>query len=279
MPKLTYADADGAAAEHIVRDAPVTIGRSAECDIRISGADVARLHAVVEPSGAKLRVRDQGSGAGTWVNGEKVADAVLDNGDEFRVGEVTFKVAPGGASGSSRRGGGEGDGEGGAAGGSSRRTSRRPQREILGGVRLSKTQQTIIKIVCAAIMVLSAVGIMWLIKHWRAKPDVIYQTTVTYVNPEDEPKKLMADAVELTRNSKEAERSGDIKVAFELITKAKNSAEKALELITALDEKHPGPTYWKLHDLRSEMTTQTATISSEAFRLEMQAARAGSGGN
>ena len=72
MPKLAYTDADGAPAEHLVRDEPVTIGKSANCDIRISGEGIARLHAVVEPSGTKLRVRDQESSGGTWVGGEKV---------------------------------------------------------------------------------------------------------------------------------------------------------------------------------------------------------------
>ena len=98
MPKLAYTDADGAPAEHVVRDEPVTIGKSATCDIRISGEDVARLHAIVEPSGTKLRVRDQDSRGGTWVGGEKVTDALLDDGDEFKLGGVTFKVARGGGS-------------------------------------------------------------------------------------------------------------------------------------------------------------------------------------
>ena len=134
MPKLTYTDADGAQAEHVVRDAPVTIGRSAECDVRISGDGIGRLHAVVEPSGGKLRVKDQDSRDGTWVGEEKVTDALLGDGEEFRVGSVTFTVALSGGSASSRRAGADGeDGER----KSSRRISQRPKREILGGIRVT----------------------------------------------------------------------------------------------------------------------------------------------
>ncbi|MHC5056138.1 MAG: FHA domain-containing protein [Planctomycetota bacterium] len=277
MPKLTYTDADGAPAEHIVRDEPVTIGRSAECDIRLSGEGVGRLHAVVEPSGAELRVRDQDSREGTWVNDEKVADALLGDGDEFRVGGVAFKVTLGGAGASSRRSGAEGEGEDGERR-SSRRVSRRPQREILGGIRLSKTQQTIIKIVCAAVMALSALGIMWLINYARNRP-VVYIDRKTYVDPQAEPKKLIADALELARSAREAEQAGNTGVANELIQDAKGRAEKARDLITALDEKHPGPTYWQLHELAADINKNAATISSEAFRLEMQAQKSDAGGD
>ena len=277
MPKLTYTDAGGEPAEHVVRDAPVTIGRSAECDIRLSGDGVGRLHAVVEPSGAKVRIRDQESREGTWVGDEKVTDAILGDGDEFRVGAVSFRVTLGGAGASSRRSGAGGEGADGEGTGS-RRASRRPQREILGGIRLSKTQQTIIKIVCAAIMALSALGIMWLINYWRNRP-VVYVTNVTYVDPQAEPKKLIADALELARSARAAEQAGDTKLANELIQDAKERAEKARDLITALDEKHPGPTYWQLHDLAAEINKNAATISSEAFRLEMQTQNAGGGGD
>ncbi|MHC4250034.1 MAG: FHA domain-containing protein [Planctomycetota bacterium] len=279
MPKLTYTDADGAPAEHIVRDEPVTIGRSAECDIRLSGEGVDRLHAVVEPSGAKLRVRDQDSREGTWVNDEKVTDALLGDGDEFRVGSVPFKVTLGGAGASSRRSvpAGEGEGEDGERR-SSRRVSKRPQREILGGIRLSKTQQTIIKVVCAAVMALSALGIMWLINYARNRP-VVHVNRVTYVNPQDEPKKLIADALGLVRSAREPEQAGNTGVANELIQDAKERAEKARDLITALDEKHPGPTYWQLHELAADINKNAATISSEAYRLEVQVESDSAGGN
>jgi len=278
MPKLAYTDADGAPAEHVVRDEPVTIGKSATCDIRISGEGVARLHAVVEPSGTKLRVRDQESSGGTWVGGEKVTDAVLGDGDEFKVGGVTFKVARGGGA-SSRRWAGQGDeGEDGGPR-SSRRSARRPKKEILGGARLSKTQQTIIKIVCAAVMLFCAAVIIGMINHWRKGPGVIHINKKTYVNLEDEPKKLMADAVEIARRARDAEQAGRTAEAYELMKSAKESAERAVALMVDLDEKHPGPTYWKLHKLRAEMTTRSATINSEAFRLEMQATRDGAGGD
>jgi pSer/pThr/pTyr-binding forkhead associated (FHA) protein len=273
MPKLTYTDTEGAPSEHTVRDAPVTIGRSAECDVRISGDGVGRLHAVVEPSDGKLRVKDQGSRDGTWVGEEKVTDALLGDGDAFRVGGVTFTVALSGGSASSRRAGAEGeDGER----KSSRRISQRPKREILGGIRLSKTQQIIIKIVCAVVILFCIAAIFGLIDKWR-NPSVEYAPRVTYVNQEDEPRKLVADAVELARSARAAEQGGSVDVAFELITKAKKSAEEARDLITVLAEKHPGDTYWRLHELAAEINKQTATINSEAFRIEMQIQKAGGG--
>ena len=148
--------------------------------------------------------------------------------------------------------------------------------EILGGIRLSKTQQIIIKIVCAVVILFCIAAIFGLIDKWR-NPSVEHVPRVTYVNQEDKPRKLIDDAVELARSARAAEQGGSIDVAFELITKAKESAEEARDLITVLAEKHPGETYWKLHSLAAEINKQTATINSEAFRLEMQVEKAGGG--
>ena len=286
MPKLRYTDAEGAPAEHVVSDAPVTIGRSAECDIRLAGADVARLHAVVEASGTKLRVRDQESREGTWVGDEKVTDALLGNGDEFRIGGVSFEVSLGGGGvgggGSSRRSArsGEGEGKDGAEGKGSRRAFQRPRREILGGVRLSKTQQTIVKIVCAVVILFCIAVMIGLINYWQNRP-VEYSSTENrniYVDQEGKPKRLSKEARELARSAREAEQAGRTREAYKLFTEAKEKAEEARTLITELAEKHSGPTYWKLHSTAGEIANQATTISSEAFRLEMQVQRDDAGG-
>jgi pSer/pThr/pTyr-binding forkhead associated (FHA) protein len=53
---------------------------------------MSRLHFAVECTGGITRIQDLNSSNGTWVNGRRVSDAVLDDGDEITAGRVTFGV-------------------------------------------------------------------------------------------------------------------------------------------------------------------------------------------
>ncbi|MEO5617720.1 MAG: FHA domain-containing protein [Candidatus Eisenbacteria bacterium] len=48
-------------------------------------------HAVVIVEAGQVLLTDPGSTNGSFVNGEKVARAVLENGDELRLGESVFR--------------------------------------------------------------------------------------------------------------------------------------------------------------------------------------------
>ena len=69
-----------------------TIGRSQSCGISLSVAHLSRKHAqlVVTPTG--VRVEDLNSSNGTFVNGKKIQQANLRNGDELSFDTLKFKV-------------------------------------------------------------------------------------------------------------------------------------------------------------------------------------------
>lgn len=71
----------------------VTIGRSG-CDLIVDDPELSRRHAKIEIRGAAARLHDLGSTNGTFVGGERIKQAELDNRGKFRVGshEIAFVV-------------------------------------------------------------------------------------------------------------------------------------------------------------------------------------------
>jgi len=73
--------------------APTTvIGRRPDCNLQIPAKDVSRLHCQIAIEGGAVTLKDLGSTNGTYVNGERVDEAVLRPGDKVRVGPVVFTV-------------------------------------------------------------------------------------------------------------------------------------------------------------------------------------------
>ena len=68
-------------------------------DLQIDSNQVSREHAVITRHGKKFRVRDLGSTNGTFVNGEQIEQATLNDGDLLVIAEVelTFFCGGGGA--------------------------------------------------------------------------------------------------------------------------------------------------------------------------------------
>ena len=64
----------------------VTIGRRSSHDVHLSGGDVSRDHADIERTGDRFTLRDRGSRAGTFVNGEPITERILEHGDRIHVG-------------------------------------------------------------------------------------------------------------------------------------------------------------------------------------------------
>ena len=78
---------------------PVTIGRSADCDLALGwDREVSRLHAQLEPAGPQWVLVDDGlSRNGSFVNGERVIGRrVLRDGDRLCFGEtpVIYRASP-----------------------------------------------------------------------------------------------------------------------------------------------------------------------------------------
>jgi hypothetical protein len=87
-----YSDSSGAARRVAVEKSPFRIGRAESADLRVESAEVSREHAeIVERNGMWL-VRDLGSTNGTHVNGKRIQEALLTDGDIVRVAEseLTF---------------------------------------------------------------------------------------------------------------------------------------------------------------------------------------------
>jgi pSer/pThr/pTyr-binding forkhead associated (FHA) protein len=72
-------------------------GRSVACDIFLDDITVSREHAHFIRNGTEFLVRDAGSLNGTYVNRDRVAEAVLEAGDEVQIGKYRLTFYPGAA--------------------------------------------------------------------------------------------------------------------------------------------------------------------------------------
>jgi len=74
------------------------IGRSTAADIVLDDSSVSRRHAVIVHRGGRTRILDDRSLNGVFVNGERVGEAVLSDGDGIAIGRVTarYHEVPGG---------------------------------------------------------------------------------------------------------------------------------------------------------------------------------------
>ncbi len=73
-------------------DREIVIGRSSELDMVLVEDMVSRKHAKIALSSGKLTIQDLGSTNGTFVNGEKIKQARLKEGDRILIGTSILKV-------------------------------------------------------------------------------------------------------------------------------------------------------------------------------------------
>jgi hypothetical protein len=80
---------------YVLREQTVTVGRLPECDITVVDPNVSRRHAEIKPRGDGFVVTDLGSTNGTRVNGVRIAERELADGDELGFGNVrlTFQAS------------------------------------------------------------------------------------------------------------------------------------------------------------------------------------------
>ena len=85
-----------AGARYLLDTDVTTIGRHPEADIFFDDVTVSRRHAEVTRTGGFFELVDQRSLNGTYVNGERVDRAVLDDGAELRIGKfrLNFFASP-----------------------------------------------------------------------------------------------------------------------------------------------------------------------------------------
>lgn len=70
--------------------ARLTLGRDPASDVFLNDMTVSRMHAVIDCEADVVTITDAGSLNGTYVNGEVVESAVLENGDVVQIG--TFQM-------------------------------------------------------------------------------------------------------------------------------------------------------------------------------------------
>lgn len=67
------------------------IGRGLSAELRLDDASVSRRHAILVPRPAGARILDDRSSNGTFVNGRRVQQADLQNGDVIVIGRVALR--------------------------------------------------------------------------------------------------------------------------------------------------------------------------------------------
>ena len=75
----------------ILSDEPLTIGRLNECDVVLADDSVSRRHAEVRRRENDIVVVDLGSTNGTRVNGERVTERRLVDGDQIVIGSTSLR--------------------------------------------------------------------------------------------------------------------------------------------------------------------------------------------
>lgn len=77
----------GAGSRYLLDTDLVSAGRHPESDIFLDDITVSRRHVEFRREGLTFRVSDVGSLNGTYVNRDRIDDALLQNGDEVRIGK------------------------------------------------------------------------------------------------------------------------------------------------------------------------------------------------
>jgi predicted component of type VI protein secretion system len=77
----------------LLLDKPVLLlGRHAECDIQLNSRKVSRKHCCIAQVSDHLIVRDLGSTNGVRINGTRVKEGILRNGDELTIGNFRYQI-------------------------------------------------------------------------------------------------------------------------------------------------------------------------------------------
>ena len=94
FPFLEHYPEPGGIAHRLVLDHfPFRIGRCSTANFVIYSRQVSKEHAEIIFTGEEYRIRDPGSTNGTFVNGQRVVEAPLNNGDIIHVAQKEFRFS------------------------------------------------------------------------------------------------------------------------------------------------------------------------------------------
>jgi pSer/pThr/pTyr-binding forkhead associated (FHA) protein len=74
-----------------LEDEPLHIGRGLGSDLHLDESTVSRKHAIIQTRPEGLRILDDRSANGTYVNGARVQQADLTSGDAILIGRVAMR--------------------------------------------------------------------------------------------------------------------------------------------------------------------------------------------
>jgi two-component system cell cycle response regulator len=80
----------------VLGDAPVDVGRGSAAGLILDADSVSRKHARIERFGGGHKIVDLGSTNGTYVNGVRVKEQILKDGDRIGIGKALLKYIAGG---------------------------------------------------------------------------------------------------------------------------------------------------------------------------------------
>lgn len=90
MPATLVARTEG---PDLPLDRPVLlVGRHAECDLQLQSSKVSRRHCIIAYVNNQMMIRDLGSTNGVRINGDRVAEGRLHDGDEVAIGNFRYEV-------------------------------------------------------------------------------------------------------------------------------------------------------------------------------------------
>ena len=80
----------------VLGDQPIDIGRGSGAGLILDADSVSRKHARIERFGGGHKIVDQGSTNGTYVNGVRIKEQMLKDGDRIGIGKALLKYLAGG---------------------------------------------------------------------------------------------------------------------------------------------------------------------------------------
>lgn len=95
-PRVVLPGVGGGQERVVLLTRPVTVvGRGTDAELRLADTGVSRAHAELRVEGDTVRVVDLQSTNGTLVNGRRVREAVLSDGDRLDIGATTLQFRSG----------------------------------------------------------------------------------------------------------------------------------------------------------------------------------------
>lgn len=67
------------------------IGRGLSADVRVHDSKASKRHAIITYSGSEFRIRDEKSTNGTFLNGSKVSEYAIRDGDKLLIGDTLLR--------------------------------------------------------------------------------------------------------------------------------------------------------------------------------------------